>query len=72
MSALRILTGLWRNSTETSDRAKDPKLKTRYYKTSKRNMIEKITYIVNNKLNGWSLTHVDEERGEMLIEKEAR
>lgn len=69
MSMMRILSGLWRNSTETSDRAKDPNLKTRYYKISKRIMLEKITFVVNNKMKGWSITHVDSERGEMLIEK---
>ncbi|MCR2823830.1 hypothetical protein [Lederbergia panacisoli] len=69
MSIARILTGLWRNSTETSDRAKDPKLKTRYYKVNKRVLLEKITFVVNNKLPGWKLTHLDAERGEMLIER---
>lgn len=71
MSFMRVLTGLWRNSTETSDRAKDAKLKTRYYKVSKRKLMERITFVVNNKLQGWNITHVDEERGEMLIEKKA-
>lgn len=69
MSMMRVLTGLWKNSTETSDRSKDPKLKTRYYKVNKRALMEKITFVVNNKLKGWSITHVDEDRGEMLIEK---
>ncbi|MBS4197419.1 hypothetical protein [Lederbergia citri] len=69
MSVARILTGLWKNSTETSDRAKDPQLKTRYYKVSKRVLLEKITHVVNNKLSGWKITHLDENRGEMLIEK---
>ncbi|MBW8348255.1 hypothetical protein K0H71_02205 [Bacillus sp. IITD106] len=69
MSVARILTGLWKNSTETSDRAKDPQLKTRYYKVSKRALLEKITFVVNNKLSGWKITHLDEDRGEMLIEK---
>ncbi|CAM3905361.1 hypothetical protein [Lederbergia lenta] len=69
MSMMRILTGLWKNSTETGDRAKDPNLKTRYYKISKRIMLEKITFVVNNKMKGWSITHVDSDRGEMLIEK---
>lgn len=69
MSFMRIVTGLWRNSTETSDRAKDPKLKTRYYKIGKRNLSETITSIVNNKLPGWKINHFDYERGEMLIEK---
>ncbi|MCJ8008271.1 hypothetical protein ACFFF5_11585 [Lederbergia wuyishanensis] len=69
MSVARILTGLWKNSTETSDRAKDPQLKTRYYKVSKRVLLEKIQYIISNKLPGWNLTHLDAERGELLIEK---
>ncbi|WP_062105817.1 hypothetical protein [Bacillus niameyensis] len=69
MSFMRIVTGLWRNSTETSDRAKDPKLKTRYYKIGKRNLAETITSVVNNKLPGWKINHFDYERGEMLIEK---
>lgn len=69
MSAIRILTGLWRNSAETSDRAKEPEMKTRYYKTKKRDVIEKITYMINNELKGWTVEHVDEERGEMMIEK---
>lgn len=72
MSMMRVLTGLWKNSTETSDRSKDPKLKTRYYKVNKRALMEKITFVVNNKLKGWSITHVDEDRGEMLIEKKER
>ncbi|MBS4179343.1 hypothetical protein [Lederbergia citrea] len=69
MSMARILTGLWKNSTETGDKAKDPQLKTRYYKVSKRVLLEKINFIVNNKLSGWNITHLDTERGEMLIEK---
>ncbi|KRG12969.1 hypothetical protein [Lederbergia galactosidilytica] len=69
MSVMRVITGLWRNSTETSDRAKDPKLKTRYYKIGKRKISETITSVVNNKMTGWNLTHFDYDRGEMLIEK---
>lgn len=69
MSMVRVLTGLWKNSTETSDRAKDPKLKTKYYKANKRTMLEKISSIVNHKLPGWKITHVDDERGEMLVDK---
>lgn len=69
MSFMRVLTGLWKNSTETSDRATDPKLKTRYYKIGKRKLSETITSIVNNKLPGWNITHFDYDRGEMLIEK---
>ncbi|MEK3890126.1 hypothetical protein [Bacillus sp. FSL K6-3431] len=69
MSVVRILTGLWKNSTETGDKAKDPNLKTRYYKISKRKLLDRITFVVNNKLKGWSITHVDQDRGEMLIEK---
>lgn len=69
MSFMRVLTGLWKNSTETSDRATDPKLKTRYYKIGKRKLSETITSIVNNKLPGWKITHFDYDRGEMLIEK---
>ncbi|HLU23472.1 hypothetical protein [Lederbergia graminis] len=69
MSVARVLTGLWRTSTETSDRAKDPKLKSRYYKIKRPALMEKIKFIINNKLKGWKILHVDEERGEILVEK---
>lgn len=69
MRAVRIVLGLWRNSAETRDRAKDPKLRTRYFKMTKKKMIEKVHYLINNKLPGWKVVHIDDERGEMLIEK---
>jgi hypothetical protein len=69
MSMVRILTGLWRNSAETNEKSKDPKLKTHYYKISKRQMVDKVTFVVNSKLPGWEITHLDNDRGEMLVEK---
>lgn len=69
MSFKRVITGLWRNRTETSDRATDPKLRTRYYKIGKRKLSEIITNLINNKLPGWKITHFDYDRGEMLVEK---
>ena len=67
MSILRVITGLWRNTEETSERAKDRTLKTRYYKETYERVLNHVLEIVKNKLN-WNVVHVDRERGEVMAE----
>ncbi|HEY4553822.1 MAG TPA: hypothetical protein VIG80_11545 [Bacillaceae bacterium] len=69
MSIGRIFWGLWRNYAETSEKSADPKLRTHYYKVGKTKMIEQIKHVLERKLPGWNITHIDNERGEMLVEK---
>ncbi|ARK31230.1 DUF1499 domain-containing protein [Halalkalibacter krulwichiae] len=70
MTALRKIVGLWKNFEETSENPKLPGLKTRYYKKSREAMLESVKKIANNKLPQWKILKVDEERGEITMEKE--
>ncbi|GKU82140.1 hypothetical protein [Niallia sp. NCCP-28] len=70
MSVTRILVGLWRSYEETSEEAKYPELKTRYYRKNREKMIEYIKQVVNQKLPNWKIKKVDEERGEIVLEKQ--
>lgn len=69
MSLGRIIVGLWRNREETSDRAKDPLLRTRYYKERKEKLMEMIVRLIQQKLPRWKILHISEERGEIVVEK---
>lgn len=67
MSILRIITGLWKNQEETSERAKSPQLKTRYYKERFDKVMEAVTRVINSKPD-WKVFHIDKERGEIMVE----
>ncbi|MCL7746250.1 MULTISPECIES: hypothetical protein [Halalkalibacter] len=70
MSLLRTITGIWKSHEETGEKPKLEGLNTRYYKKSREAMIDYVHKIVNNnKLPNWQVTNVDEERGEVVLEK---
>jgi hypothetical protein len=69
MSMMRTLTGIWRNREETSERSKLPELRTKYYKMNKAKMLETVQNVLKRKFSTWRITHVDQERGEITIEK---
>ncbi|KHF40890.1 hypothetical protein [Halalkalibacter okhensis] len=70
MSLLRTITGIWKSHEETSEKPKLEGLNTRYYKKSREAMIDYVHKIVNNnKLPNWKVSSVDEERGEIVLEK---
>ncbi|CCQ97810.1 conserved hypothetical protein [[Clostridium] ultunense Esp] len=70
MSMMRSLVGLWKNREETSEKEKDPALKTRYYKERKDKLIDLILDLIPKKLPRWKVIHTDRERGEILVEKQ--
>lgn len=70
MTLLRTVVGIWKSYEETSEQPKVPELKTRYYNKSQQVLIENVERIVNNnKLKGWTINRIDEERGEINLEK---
>jgi uncharacterized protein (DUF1499 family) len=64
----RILVGLLRSFETTGDRAKDPALKTKFYKLSKEKAWEEITTVLK-KLKGYKLLHEVKSVGEIVLEK---
>ncbi|GAE24678.1 hypothetical protein JCM9140_623 [Halalkalibacter wakoensis JCM 9140] len=71
MSFLRTVTGVWKSHEETSEKPKLEGLNTRYYKKSREAVIELIKKTIhNNKFANWKVTNVDEERGEVVLEKQ--
>ncbi|MDT8859232.1 hypothetical protein N0O92_03235 [Alkalihalobacillus sp. MEB130] len=70
MSFIRTVTGIWKSHEETSEKPKLEGLNTRYYKKSREAMIEIINKVINqNKLPNWKVANIDEERGEVSLEK---
>lgn len=65
----RILAGLIKNREETTDKARDPLLRTRYYKERREKLIDLIVRLIQKNLPRWKVLHVIEERGEILVEK---
>ncbi|TVY08254.1 DUF1499 domain-containing protein [Paenibacillus cremeus] len=64
----RTLVGLIRSHETTGEKARDPQLKTRYYKISKDQAWEEITNMLK-KLSGYKLLHEVKNVGEIVIEK---
>ncbi|NMO95376.1 DUF1499 domain-containing protein [Paenibacillus lemnae] len=68
MSFKRVLTGIVRSYDGTSDRAKDPKLKTRYYNLSKEKCFEEVSSTLK-KIPGYKVLHEVPSVGEIILEK---
>jgi hypothetical protein len=64
----RTLIGLIRSHETTGEKAKDPALKTRYYKISKDQAWDEIVNMFK-KLNGYKLLHEVRNVGEIVVEK---
>lgn len=64
----RILVGLFRSIEATGEKAKDPLLKTRYYKLSMDRAWEEVTSTLK-KLNNYKVLHEVRNVGEIVLEK---
>ncbi|MEK8126340.1 DUF1499 domain-containing protein [Paenibacillus filicis] len=64
----RTLIGLIRSHETTGEKAKDPLLKTRYYKMSKDQAWDEVINMFK-KLNGYKLLHEVRNVGEIVLEK---
>lgn len=64
----RVLIGLIRSHEHTSDRAKDPKLKSHYYRLSKDRAWEEVSSILK-KMKGYKVLHEVQNVGEIVMEK---
>lgn len=64
----RTLIGLIRSFEQTGEKAKDPTLKTRYYKLSKDQAWEEVVQVIQ-KMPGYKLLHQVEKVGEIVVEK---
>ncbi|APO45030.1 DUF1499 domain-containing protein [Paenibacillus sp. FSL H7-0942] len=68
MTLKRTLVGIIRSMEGTSDRAKDPKLKTRYYNLSKDRAWEEVSSTLK-KIPGYKVLHEVPSVGEVILEK---
>lgn len=68
MSIKRTLIGIFRSQEGTSDRAKMPEMKTRYYQLSKDNIWEEVTSTLK-KIPGYKVLHEVQSVGEITLEK---
>ncbi|RCX21718.1 uncharacterized protein DUF1499 [Fontibacillus phaseoli] len=68
MSLKRTLTGIFRSQEGTSDRAKVPELKTRYYQLSKDKIWEEVSSTLK-KVPGYKVLHEVPSVGEITLEK---
>ncbi|MFD0869998.1 MULTISPECIES: DUF1499 domain-containing protein [Paenibacillus] len=64
----RTLVGLLRSHEQTGEKAKDPLLKTRYYKLSKDKLWEEVVSTLK-KINGYKILHEVPNVGEIVVEK---
>jgi len=64
----RTLIGLLRSHEQTGDRAKDPLLKSHFYKLSKDKAWEEVISVIK-KMQGYKLLHEVESVGEIVLEK---
>ncbi|TDF95857.1 DUF1499 domain-containing protein [Paenibacillus piri] len=64
----RTLIGLVRSHETTGEKAKDPALKTRYYKLSMDEVWNEVTNMFK-KMNGYKLLHEVRSVGEIVVEK---
>lgn len=68
MSLKRTLVGLFRSHDGTSDRAKDPALKTRYYNLAKDKAWDEVSATLK-KIPGYKVLHEVQSVGEITLEK---
>ncbi|CAM4309822.1 DUF1499 domain-containing protein [Paenibacillus tarimensis] len=64
----RTLIGIIRSHEQTGDRAKDPELKSHYYKMSKEKAWEEVVSTLK-KMQGYKVLHEVESVGEIVVEK---
>ncbi len=64
----RTFIGLIRSHEQTGEKAKDPALKTRYYKLSKEKVWEEVTQTLK-KTPGFKVLHEIKNVGEIVVEK---
>ncbi|GIP56833.1 DUF1499 domain-containing protein [Paenibacillus woosongensis] len=68
MSIKRTLIGIFRSQEGTSDRAKVPEMKTRYYQLSKDRIWEEVSSTLK-KIPGYKVLHEVQSVGEITLEK---
>jgi uncharacterized protein (DUF1499 family) len=68
LSLKRTLVGIFRSHDGTSDRAKDPALKTRYYTLSKDKAWDEVSSTLK-KIPGYKVLHEVQSVGEITLEK---
>ncbi|WP_055108700.1 DUF1499 domain-containing protein [Paenibacillus ihumii] len=68
MSLKRTLIGIFRSQEGTSDRAKVPEMKTRYYQLSKDKIWEEVSSTLK-KIPGYKVLHEVQSVGEITLEK---
>ncbi|WP_018750483.1 DUF1499 domain-containing protein [Paenibacillus sanguinis] len=68
MSLKRTLAGIFRSQEGTSDRAKLPELKTRYYQLSREKLWEEVSSTLK-KIPGYKVLHEVSSVGEITLEK---
>lgn len=64
----RTLIGIIRSHEQTGEKAKQPELKTRYYKRSKEKAWEDVVYALKN-TSGYKVLHEVASVGEIVVEK---
>lgn len=64
----RVLIGILRSFEQTGDKAKDPLLKTRYYKLSKEKAWDEVVSTLK-KMQGYKVLHEVKSVGEIVLEK---
>lgn len=64
----RILIGIFRSIESTGEKAKDPALKTRYFRLSKDQLWEEVVSIIK-KMRGYKILHEVPTVGEIVLEK---
>jgi len=64
----RILIGIFRSIESTGERAKDPLLKSHFYKLSKDKLMEEVSAVIK-KLRGYKIIHEVPNVGEIVLEK---
>ena len=64
----RVLWGIFRSIESTSERARDPKLKSHHYRLSKEKLMEEAAAVLK-KMRGYKLTHEVPNVGEIVLEK---
>ncbi|WP_102345987.1 DUF1499 domain-containing protein [Bacillus sp. Marseille-P3661] len=67
MSIKRSIIGLIRNYEKTDESSKDKCLKTPYYNKPIKDVLDKLLNTINS-LPSWEIVHIDEDRGEILVE----
>lgn len=63
----KVFSHFLRNGEETRDKHRDPTLRTRTYRKSKKDMMATVQQVVKHKLPGWQVVHIEEEHGEVSV-----